>query len=74
MSITKTFFTANAIGNAAAGVTLGGSAMLFIDFLDDHSKAVGGIGIMIGLIIQWYFKRKSDKRAQEAHNKAMEKV
>jgi len=73
MSISKTLFTANAIGNTAYGVTLGGSAMLFIDFLDDHSKAVGGIGIMLGLVIQWYFKRKSDKRAEEAHNLAMEK-
>lgn len=73
MSITKTFFTANAIGNTAYGVTLGGSAMLFIDFLDDHSKAVAAIGIMIGLVIQWYFKRKSDKRAQEAHERDMEK-
>lgn len=65
--------TANAIGNTFASVTFGGSVMLFIEFLDDHAQAVGGIGIFLGLFLQWYFKRKADKRAQEAHNKAMEK-
>jgi len=66
--------TANAVGNTFAGGTIGGGAMLLIGFLDDHAQAVGATGIILSFVLQWYFKRKSNKRAEELHKKAMEKV
>mgnify|MGYP003604441619 CR=1 FL=1 len=51
---------------AGAGVTV--FAWLTSD------QALGAIGLfvgVVGLIINWHYKRKDDKRAQELHDKQM---
>lgn len=73
MSIMKTLFSANAIGNTFSGITLGGSFMLVVNFLEKYPSAVGSFGIFTTIFIQWYFKRKADRRAEEAHDREMEK-
>ena len=53
----------------SGSVIIGGAWMAFFD---THYRGIGAICLVLGVVIQYYFKHKSDKREEEAHHKAME--
>lgn len=62
------------IAAVANKVTYGGSGVAFIGGLAaSEIAAYGGLLIaVIGLIVQWYYKRKDDRREVEEHTARME--
>lgn len=65
--------TAQALDATIAAVgqkmTYGGAAGTFVGFLlsSEGAALVGIVGVIGGLVIQFYFKRRQDKREQEEH-------
>jgi hypothetical protein len=65
-----------AIAAGAQKVALGGSAAtIYGGFTANEIAAFGGLLIAaIGLIVQWYYKRKDDKRRDALHAAQLERL
>ena len=64
------------VATAAGKVTGVGSGMTLVGWFTASNVGMW-LGILIGvagLAVNWYFKHKSDKRAQEAHEVYMRKL
>ena len=73
MSLTKSSIAGNTCGWASIS---GGAGLVVLDalnFLDTHATGIGVLCVIAGVFLQWYFKRREDKRATERHNKEMER-
>lgn len=64
------------IAAVANKVTYGGGATAFIGGITaSEFAAFGGLLIaVIGLLVQWYYKRKDDKRNQALHDARMSEL
>ena len=64
------------VAAAASKATGAGSAVTFVGWLTSSNFGIWA-GIVIGvagLIVNWYFKHRSDKRASVAHDAYMRKM
>lgn len=64
------------IAAAASKATGAGSAVTVFGFITSSNIGMW-LGVLIGfcgLVVNWYFKRKSDRRAEEAHKAYMRKL
>lgn len=52
-------------------VTSGAGAFLGGLSANDIAAVVGVLGVVAGLVMQWYFNRRKDKREAEAHRATM---
>lgn len=57
---------------ANLGFVLSAASSAYLIYLDGILRVLGIIGLFVGLYINWHFKHKADKRADELHNKTME--
>jgi len=48
------------------------ASSIYLISLDGALRVLGVAGLFIGIYINWHFKNKADKRADELHRKAME--
>ena len=57
------------IAAVAQKFAVGGGGTAFLGAINANwVAAIGGIAIgLAGLLVQWYYKRKSDRRAEELH-------
>lgn len=57
------------MANVGTGTTAAGAATSFWAFVTSSGFGVivGAIGVIVGLWLQWYYKRKEDHRRQERH-------
>jgi len=68
MPITKATLMAWWANFISGSLMVGGT---WIVFFDEHYRGIGALGVLAGVIIQYYFKSKAHKEL-ERHNKAME--
>lgn len=64
------------ISAAASKATGAGSAVTVLGFITSSNIGMW-LGVLVGfsgLVVNWYFKRKADKRAEEAHQAYMRKL
>lgn len=59
--------TDSALASIGSKITYGGALTAFGSFLLSSAGAalIGILGVIIGLVIQWYFKRREDARLEE---------
>lgn len=54
---------------------VGASASIFGWLISQEGLAFVGAGVaIIGLVVNWYYKRKEDRRAQEEHDARMREL
>jgi len=68
MPVTKATLMAWWANFVSGSLMVGGT---WIVFFDEHYRGIGAVGVLIGVMIQYYFKDKAHKE-QHRHNKAME--
>lgn len=64
------------ISAVASKATGAGSAFTVFGFITSSNIGMW-LGVLVGftgLVVNWYFKRKADKRAEEAHQAYMRKL
>ena len=64
------------ISAAASKATGAGSAVTVLGFITSSNIGMW-LGVLVGfcgLVVNWYFRRKSDRRAEEAHKAYMRKL
>lgn len=59
-----------AAGKVVTGVG-GGTAFLGGLSANDIAAFAGVVGMVIGLVVQWYFSRRKDQREMEEHRQRM---
>jgi positive regulator of sigma E activity len=69
----KLELTEASVSAAASKFTYGGGTMAFFGGLTANEVAAfGGLLVaVVGLLVQWHYKRKDDKRKAEQHKKFM---